>query len=152
MLVHFPIVLFPVAFAFVAAGLVREKSARTLHASALVLMLAGVAAVFAATSSGDMAAEQLSSPGLEVIDTLEPHVRLAEQARLGFCILTGIFFLYVLLRGRLAAVIGRRGEVLAVILFLLVYAFQLLLLFNAAHYGGKLVHQHGLRSSLYSTK
>lgn len=152
LLVHFPIVLFFVAPFFAAAALIWSASAKTLNICALALMLTGVAAILAATSSGEMAAEHLASPPLEVIDTLDAHYRLAEQARLGFCILTAVFFLFVCLRTRLSARFGRRGEITAVALFLLIYASQLLLLFNAAHYGGKLVHQHGLRSSLYSSK
>lgn len=147
--VHFPIVLFFTAPFFAAAALIWPGQSKPLNISALVLMAAAVAAVFCATSSGEMAAEHLSSPPLELIDTLDAHYRLAEQARLGFCILTGVFFLYVLLKGRLTARAGRRGEIAAVILFLLIYSSQLLLLFNAAHYGGQLVHRYGLKSSLF---
>ncbi|MCA9403419.1 MAG: hypothetical protein KC897_06535 [Candidatus Omnitrophica bacterium] len=151
LVVHFPIVLFFVAPAFTIAALVRPASARVLNTCAVSLMLAGVVAIFAATSSGEMAAEHLTSPPLEVIDTLDAHYRLAEQARLGFCILTGIFLFYVFLYRPFTARFGRRGEIAAVSLFLLIYAFQLLLLFNAAHYGGRLVHKYGLRSSLYAS-
>jgi uncharacterized membrane protein len=147
-IVHFPIVLLCVAPLFIIAGLSFPKSARLLYICALSVMLLGTAAVFLATASGDAASEAFTiSP--DIFPTLRKHVLLAEQMRLNISILSGVFFLYVILRARLARQCPRLVHAGLIGVFLIFYAMNLVVLFNAAHYGGKLVHYHGIQSTLY---
>lgn len=150
LVIHFPIVLLLIAPLFIVSGSLVQKSRRTLFLCALALMASGTAAMFVATSTGDAAAEILpANPGF--IPTLEMHVRLAEQARLSFSILSGIFLLYMVLRTKLNRLISPKMHLIIIVLYLTIYVVPLIILFNAAHYGGKLVHEHGIRSSLYQT-
>ncbi|MBZ0165366.1 MAG: hypothetical protein K8I00_01075 [Candidatus Omnitrophica bacterium] len=150
LVIHFPIVLLLIAPMFIIAGSLVHKSQKTLFLCALALMLSGTATMFLATSTGDAAAEILPANPV-FVPTLEAHVRLAEQARLSFGILSGIFLLYMILSTKLNIPGNPKQQRMLLGLYLLIYAVALLSLCNAAHYGGKLVHEHGIRSSLYQS-
>lgn len=147
-IVHFPVALLFVAPLFIALGLISPKSRKTFYICALILMLLGTTGVFFAISTGDSAAEALHvNPAISA--TLNTHVRFAEQSRLSFSILSGVFLLYAVFLSKLIQKCHSKIHLAAIWIFLIIYAFNLIFLFNAAHYGGRLVHEHGIKSSLY---
>ncbi len=147
LVVHFPIALLFVAPLFLLLGIMIEKLLKPFYICALILMLLGTAGVFLAVSTGNSAAEIIATDPA-ITATLAAHVNFAERAQLSFSLLSILFLIYVLshnfTRNRL-----EKYNRIAGALFLIIYLFNLLLIFNAAHYGGKLVHQHGIKSTLY---
>ena len=147
LVVHFPIALLFVAPLFLLLGIMIEKLLKPFYICALILMLLGTAGIFLAVSSGNSSAEAL--PGDPAIAaTLEAHVRFAEQAQLNFSVLAILFLLYIISPKLTQKRFGKLDRVAGSI-FLIIYVFNLPLVFNAAHYGGTLVHRHGIKSTLY---
>ena len=146
--VHFPIVLLCLPPFFLLAGLIFKNNQKPLFFSGLILMLIGTGSIYLATSSGNHAAEPLQV-SLETVKTLEAHVRLAEKARLIFCILTGVFFLYMVPLAPIHKNWGKKVNITILVIYTCVYIYAVLMLLNAAHYGGKMVHHHGIKSNLY---
>ena len=147
LIVHFPIALLVVAPLFIALGLIVPQFRKAFYMCALILILLGTAGVFLAVSTGDSAAEALANnPAVTV--TLNNHVRFAEQSRLNFSALAILFLFYVIFRTFIEQRLGKLDPA-AALTFLIIYTLNLALIFNAAHYGGKLVHQHGIKSALY---
>lgn len=147
LVVHFPIALLFVAPLFIALGLITHPLRKAFYICALILMLLGTAGVFCAVSTGDSAAEPLSNdPAVTAV--LNSHVRFAEQARLNFSALAILFLFHVTSRTFIQKRLGKFDPAV-VLIFLIIYALNLALVFNTAHYGGKLVHQHGIKSALY---
>ena len=148
LVVHFPIALLFVAPLFITLGLIVQKLLKVFYICALILMLLGTVGVFFAISTGNSAAAILpADPAITA--TLDTHVRFAEQSRLNFSITSGAFFLYVVFLPKLIQKCRNRLNLAVVCIFLIIYAFNLLFLFNTAHYGGRLVHEHGIKSTLY---
>lgn len=148
--VHIPIALLFIVPIFILIGMFHHPSCRHFYLSALILLLIGTLSMFTATSTGEHASESIGQPDRAVLATLEAHDRLAHQTRTAFSVLSVVFLLYVWLLPRLHKKYGKQTHRIVLILFLLIYAYILILLFNTAHQGGKLVHQHGIKSSLYS--
>lgn len=146
---HFPLVLLFITPFFILLGLFFQKSKRTLNISALLLMLFGTITLFLTVTSGNYAAEHLT-PNPEILPTLNAHVQLGEKAKLSFSILSCIFFLFIVLHTKISQKFTNKIIVSITLIFLAIYSFNLIILFNAAHYGGKLVHKYKLTSTLFS--
>ena len=147
LIVHFPIALLFVAPLFIVLGIIIQKSLREFYICALILMLLGTAGVFFAVSTGNSAAETIASDPA-ITATLKAHVRFAEQSQLNFSALAILFLLYVISPNFTQKRFGKLDRA-AGCLFLVVYVFNLALIFNTAHYGGTLVHKHGVKSTIY---
>lgn len=147
-IVHAPVALLCIAPLFILIGLVFQKSARPFFICALILLLAGTFSIYLAVSTGEHASETLK-PDPATLKTLELHDRLGEIMRTDFTVLTSIFLTYLFSSSFLSRKFGLKTVRLALILFLIIYACHLVLLFNTAHQGGKLVHHHGITSQLY---
>jgi len=147
--VHIPIGLLLIAPLFIVLGLIFHKSTKTLYFCALSLLVIGTLSVFLAVITGEKASE-LVKPNPDVVVTLERHDHLAERMRTNFSILTSIFMAYLLFHSPLTKRFSLKIHQTILILFLIIYAYNLILLVDTAHYGGKLVHYHGITSQLYS--
>ena len=147
LIVHFPIALLFVAPLFIVLGIIIQKSLRDFYICALILMLLGTAGVFLAVATGNFAAKTVPSDPA-ITTTLEAHVRFAEQSQLNFSVLVILFLIYILSSNFTQKRFGKLDRV-AGCLFLIIYVFNLALIFNTAHYGGTLVHKHGVKSTLY---
>ncbi len=147
LLVHFPIALLLVAPLFVMAGAILREPTRAFSfmLAALVLMVLGTVSTFITASSGKAA-------GLENLPSarrvLELHQELAETAELAFAALTLIFACIVFVPRWLNAEPTPATSTWLPLLFLLFYATGILTLANAAHQGGRLVHEFGIRANL----
>lgn len=145
LIVHFPVALLIIAPVFIVLGMIIKQHARFFFVVASILIFAGIGTVFMAISTGEMASNAIP-PDPRVAATLDVHVQLGEQCRWLFSVLAVIFLLYILLT---TYRISSQGQLLFLMGYLLVYAYGLVLLINAAHEGGRLVHQHGIVSTLY---
>jgi uncharacterized membrane protein len=145
LVVHFPIALLLVAPILVVLSIIWSRPRTALAAAALLLMVIGTTAAIVAVSTGKAAGE-LADRTLVPGAALEQHKELAETTRNVFVLLTSAFaaIIAVPLVRRHAWSHGRYAAIAGV--FLLVYAGGAVALVNAAHYGGLLVHQYGVRA------
>jgi uncharacterized membrane protein len=146
LVVHFPIALLFVAPLFVVAGLLLRDRGRPFLLSALALLVLGTAGAFVATATGEAGEDAAEAvPAAEA--TLERHEELAVQARNAFAALT-VLYAVVLLGPALFKRTPRRAvTAVALSAFLALDVAGLVLLANAAHYGGQLVHAQGVRAA-----
>ena len=145
--VHFPIALFFVAPLFIVLGLVFSKSRKIFYLLSLILIWSAVGFAFLSVETGELASEFLE-PNTAVGATLKMHAELAEKSRLIFLILAFVFTchaVFIFLNKNLSPAL----HTIILALFFISYAYGLLMLFNAVHQGGKLVHQHGIHSNFY---
>lgn len=150
LVVHFPIALLLVAPILVVLSIIWSRPRTELAAAALLLMVIGTIGAIVAVSTGKAAGE-LADRTLVPSGALEQHEELAETTRNVFALLTSAFAAIVavpLVRRR--AWSQSRYAVIAGV-FLLFYAGGALALVNAAHYGGRLVHQYGVRAMVGPT-
>lgn len=147
LIVHFPIALLITAPGFVVLGLLFPRAAKCWQLAALCLMFLGaVGAWFAVASGGAGGKLADGSDGFRAI--LEKHEELAELARNVFTALTAVFALLVLLPMLLHKELKAVLRVGLHVAFLLVYLGCELILLNAAHNGGRLVHEFGVRAMI----
>jgi uncharacterized membrane protein len=145
--VHFPVALFLVFPVFVLLPVVLRKSARgLLTAAAVVLCIAAGGAVLA-TATGD-AAEQLVMGDQALQDVLDRHEELAETTRNVLLAYAGVFSILTLFLAPRAEKWGRGRLLVLALVSLAAFAPASLLLANAAHAGGRLVHEFGVHAPL----
>jgi uncharacterized membrane protein len=148
LVIHFPIALLMVAPVFVALAIIRPKQAGAFGLSALILLVLGTAAAIVAVETGEAAAE-LATRTEAVNAAIARHASLAATARNAFA---GLTVLYALLLGLPRMSPGRfasRGFVTAAnAAFLALLLAGCLVLANAAHHGGLLVHKYGVQAML----
>jgi uncharacterized membrane protein len=145
--VHFPIALLLVAPVFIILAMCLKKQAKAMLLAALVMVLLGTATAFLATATGE-AAEGFVPDVTEARQVLGDHEDLAELAR-------NLFAGVALLLAGLTAFVWWRDEklkhwhlVALCALMLLIFAYPSVVLLNAAHEGGRLVHQYGTRAPM----
>lgn len=145
--VHYPIALLTVAPLFILLAGLWASRRREMMVAALVLVFLGTVGAMAATWSGEQGeAAVIGVAGADA--ALHHHEHLAERARNLFMAVTvGVAVLTVLawhFHGRVRWVVGAGVAVVAVGL----YALPWLVLANAAHAGGVLVHALGVRAPI----
>jgi uncharacterized membrane protein len=146
--IHFPITLLLVAPVFVLFGafLTHEK-ARIFEMAALILMILGTLAIFAARSTGEASAK-LGPHAPALSELIEQHAKLAETTSIVFSVLTAAFAAMVY---GLGLVQRERAIVLAKLLplvFLVLYCAGAVLLVDTARRGGRLAHEFGIHAGL----
>lgn len=150
LIIHFPIVLLLVAPLFILAAMaMNSQKARPYLIAALVLMLLGTVSTFIAVSSGEAAAE-IADRTIAVSQVLERHETLAQTTRVVFTILTLIFATVLFLPRIMKREMGTVAQRTLLLAFLLLYGAGSVVLVNAAHNGGRLVHEFGVHAGLGS--
>ncbi len=144
--VHFPIALLLFVPVFVALGLFVPRWRLAMWSAAFVTLIAGVAFAFVATSTGD-AAEKFAEGSPAVDRLVHEHEELAEKARNAFLVLVPVLgaMLVWAWRGKSAK---RWPLLLAGVVYLALHSGASLILANAAHHGGVLVHAYGVRADI----
>lgn len=145
LVVHFPIALLLVAPIFVILGLVVPQLWKGFALAALALMALGTLGAFVAVATGEAGAGLVERTEA-ISKVLEQHEDLAETARTVFVVLTIIFAAIVLAPMALRSTLKPAVNAALNAAFLLLYAFGALLLANAAHEGGRLVHEYGVQA------
>ena len=144
---HFPIVLLLVSPIFILLALWRRAQRPTLMAVAVGLLLAGTLGIYLSASSGDEAKKQAPETA-EVKAALDHHESLGSAARAVF---TGLSVLLLALQCGPAITkrtLRPRATVALTTLYLVLYAAAVILLLDAAHSGGLLVHKLGVHARL----
>ncbi len=144
-IVHFPIALLLIAPILIVLGMIFHKNGRAFMISAFVLMLIGTIAAFVAVATGEAAGELADRmPNVESI--LENHEELAETTRNIFAALTVVFGAIVFVPWIFKKEFGQKIVIAVSFAFLLFYGAGTVVLMNAAHEGGRLVHEFGIRA------
>lgn len=147
-LVHFPIGILVIAPLLMILAAVWRKARLPLAVAAVVVLAVGTLGAQLAVMSGEAAADIVPEHSQTVAELIHEHEELAEAARTLFGVLTLCYGAIVVI----AAVRGERlkAGVWEVSHFLMVIAVLagLGMLFNAAEYGGYLVHHHGIHAPL----
>lgn len=154
LLVHFPIALLAIAPLFVLLGSITGY--RSMMFSALVLMVLGVAGAFAATSSGEAAYDVIDPD--EAVDMLDPewlydgvveeHWEKSEFARNVFAVIAAAYLVVVVLAYAKPSTVNFAPRTVTGLVFLAALVYANVLLAEAAHLGGELVHNYGIRAVL----
>jgi uncharacterized membrane protein len=145
LVVHFPIALLLVAPVFVILGLVFRKHWSGFAVTALVLMVLGTIGAFIAVATGEAGASLVERTEA-ISEVLEQHEDLAETTRTVFAVLTIIFAAILIVPVALRSALKPGVNIGLNAAFLVLYAFGALLLANAAHEGGRLVHEYGVQA------
>lgn len=149
LIVHFPIALLLVAPVLIVLGMIFFGQNRAFMISAFVVMFLGTVAAVVAVATGNAAGELAERvPNAEQV--LENHEELAELTRNVFIALTVIFGAIVFVPMAIKKDLGRKIMIPLSLAFLLFYAGGTTVLVNAAHQGGRLVHEFGVRAMVAS--
>ena len=144
-IVHFPIALLSIAPVLVLLAIVARTYRLQFMVSALVLLAFGTLGAFLATWSGD-ATEHAIKMSREMHGLVHEHEEAAELARNIFIGITAAFAMLTLGVWKVERV--RKLGAAALVLILLTQVGGALVLANAGHLGGMLVHEHGLRAPM----
>lgn len=146
MVVHFPIALLYVAPLFlILAAIFASQSKTWLWAAALVVAI-GTAFAFVAVSTGE-AAEEFAEGVAAATAALEQHEEMAEIVQVIFGVLS-ISILSLAAAFQFVPYLKDKTRILrgALITLLLAHLIGLGVLTEAAHQGGRLVHEFGIRA------
>jgi uncharacterized membrane protein len=147
--VHFPIALLLFAPVFVVLAMLMRSRPNGFRASALMLLVAGTAAVMVAISTGKAAGELADhTPAINAI--MSRHVELAVRVRNVFAALTAIYALLLVLPRFVKTLARPVVAFTSQALFLALLLAGCLLLINTSHAGGRLVHQMGVHAMMPS--
>lgn len=145
--VHLPIGVLAAAPVLLIMSLMFGRRNKGIAGATLVLLLVGAAGCVLGTATGESAAEAAIIK-VEAEPVLEQHEELAELARNIFLALAGGYLVMLLIAAALKDRLKPAGWIVAHIIYLLLYAAGLLVLINAGHLGGQLVHEYGVRADL----
>lgn len=150
LIIHFPIALLYVAPLFILVAIFWRRAREGWSLAALVLMGLGTLSLFLAVATGE-AAGRLAERTPQITAALERHESLAETGQVVFSLLTLAFAILVLV----PLVLKREPKAwlrqTVLVVFLLAYLVGLGQLTRAAHEGGRLVHEFGVRSIMATT-
>ncbi len=144
--VHFPIALLLIAPLFVALSLFFPKSARTLAVSALLLMGIGTIGAILAVETGEAGTDAIEKIAAAKV-VLERHEQLAELIPPIFGGLTTAFAALLLVPVLRRKELSRTVWTVLTGAFLVAYLAGSVVLIDAAHQGGRLVHELGTHST-----
>jgi uncharacterized membrane protein len=147
LVIHFPIALLLVAPVFVALAILRPGRAGVFGFSALVLLVLGTAAAFLAVSTGEAAAE-LATRTEAINAAIERHASLAETARNIFAGLTVLYAVLLALPLVVKRLSSRAWVAATNAIVLVMLLAGGLVIANAGHQGGLLVHKYGVQAML----
>lgn len=158
--VHFPIALLLIVPVLIVTGLAIRRCRAGLLLAAWALLFLGTIGAYIAVSTGE-AAEENAIVGETIGKVLHEHEELAELARNIFTAYTLAYTLILIVAAARAAGAKRRhqphpdresppasGNARALfivhLLFIALYLPGMMVLINAAHLGGRVVHEYGV--------
>jgi len=144
---HFPIVLLLVAPVLVLLSLLASRRREGLLEFAVWFMVVGTAFIYLSAASGD-AAKEIASQTPDVVKAIATHEDLGSAARAVFTVLAILLAALVYGPRLIKRSIAPKVLVALAIGFLVLYVAAALILLNAAHTGGLLVHQMGVHAKL----
>ena len=151
LVVHFPIALLMVGPLVAFAAIFLPKYRTGLLIGAFVVMLLGTISAFVSVETGEAAADLVDQTA-EISPVLQLHMKLAEYTRDAFTVLTVILALMAFVPIFWKRPIHKAIAIAVYVIFFAGCAGGVLLLVNAAHRGGLLVHQFGVHAIIKSEK
>lgn len=148
--VHFPIALVLITPVLVATALLWKQHTRAFIAASAVVMVLGAAGAWLAVATGS-AAEELAERVPAAKATLEQHEHLAEAARNFATALAAALVVATLVLWKWSGKAPRSAIIIAGLGFLAANAAASLVIANAAHEGGRLVHEFGVLAPMASS-
>ncbi len=150
LIVHFPIALLLATPVLLILGIIFPDGRRVFSISGFVTMLMGTVAAYVAVESGEAAAELVTrTPQISAV--LERHIKMAETTRDIFTVLTLVFAAILFVPTILRKPMKRGVFVVTNVVFLVLYSAAALYVADTGHYGGKLVHEFGVRAMISPT-
>jgi uncharacterized membrane protein len=148
LIIHFPIVLLFLSPLFILISAIpTPPKGEPYMITAMLILLLGTGSLIFAGITGH-AASELAERGGAVDAVLQAHEDLASEAQIVFAglstILLGMYLVPLFLHRQQ----DRLFSTFVPLAFLALYAVGLLFLVNAAHAGGRLVHEFGIRALL----
>jgi uncharacterized membrane protein len=148
LVVHFPIALLFVTPVFVLLAGLLGKYGRWFGLTALMLLVMGTVSGYVAVSTGDAAfdvLEEIDDDGWEVVEEHQEAAKKVTSLFVGLTVLYAVILALPLVLWKLNAWLYWFVANLVFLALLMVVNIQLA---NAAHLGGRLVHQYGARAVL----
>lgn len=145
--VHFPIALLLTAPVLIVLGLIVHRHRHPLNLAALVVMALGTIGAWVALSTGEAAEEFVDEVGA-IKTILHEHEEAAETAWKAAIVMTLLFAAHTIVPWVMKKETTRKVTVAVTAVFLVAYAIPCLAVANAAHLGGRLVHEQGVRARL----
>lgn len=148
LVIHFPIALLLVVPIFLFASLFSRQDNPPMRTSALLLLALGVLGTWVAIWTGEQAAiaARLVVPGAAT--AIHEHEESAEAVAGIFTFLLVVFAIRIAWASRRKDRLPRQPLNVFCVVFLVVYCACSLVVIDAAHRGGKLVHALGLRAGM----
>ncbi|HNX48726.1 MAG TPA: hypothetical protein PLS53_05790 [Thermoanaerobaculaceae bacterium] len=149
---HFPIALLLLVPFCLGAALWLTRHRATLAVVALGLTFVGTVGVYLAASTGDGArdvAREAAPQAAEVKAAVEAHENLGSIARAVFSGLTVLLAAFVLAPHLLKRELTSSQSVACLAVLLVLFLVAGLILLNAAHTGGLLVHKLGMHARIH---
>lgn len=148
--VHFPVALLTIIPLFIVLAAVWKSQTRGLMLATLVLCALGTGAAFLAVSTGE-ASEKFAKgvPGAESL--VHDHEEAAELARNLSIGLTVMLAISTVAAYRLGDKLTAKQRLVGGLVLLALSVPQMLVLANASHLGGRIVHEFGVRAPLGAT-
>jgi uncharacterized membrane protein len=145
--VHLPLGVLAATPVLLLLALCFGRVNKGIAGATLIMLLVGAAGCMLATATGEAAAEvALTNAASDKL--MEEHEELAELARNFFLALAGGYLVLLLLAAGLKDRLKPAGWIAAHVVFIAAYGLGLLVLMNAGHLGGRLVHEYGVRADL----
>lgn len=145
LVVHFPIALILVAPAFILLAVILNRYARPLLLAATLLVAMGAVAAAVAVQSGE-AAEHYAEAVPAAAAVFDQHASLGIKARNAAFGLTALLALGTVIAWKSGEPMQRKRVGYIAGGTLAAWAVTALVLANAAHEGGRLVHEFGVRA------
>lgn len=147
LVVHFPIALLMVVPVFLLLAIVWKAHGRAMLASGAVLAVMAAAAAFVAGATGEAAEEGMPMSAQAKL-VLEDHEELGEAARNATVAAAGVLALLAAIAWKPLPGMKLVPRAVAGGLVIAAYFVPMVIMANAAHQGGRLVHEFGVRSPM----
>lgn len=148
LVIHFPVALLFITPVFVLLAAFLGKHGRWFGMTALMLLVMGTVSGAVAVSSGNAAYDAMESVEDGTWKVAEEHQQAAQEVQIMFIGLTLLYAVLFAIPLVIAKWNVRRYWLLTNLVFLALLMVVNLQLAHAAHLGGRLVHQYGVRAIL----
>lgn len=151
MIVHIPIGLLLCVPFLILLGLVAQKNKETFFLIAFLMLLVGTIGTILAVATGEAAAKVADTSIGGSKSILENHEELAKVTRNIYIILSILYSAFLFLPRILKKAMSSRFTLIGNIAFLILFCLGIFALVNTSHYGGRLVHEFGVKSVIKGT-
>jgi uncharacterized membrane protein len=147
LVVHLPIGILAAVPLLALWAMLAGSNRRTVGWAVMLLLLMGTTGTVFAAMTGERAMEVAEATG-PAAQLLDRHEDMGELARTGFLIVSGVYALITILSTILKDRIKRPIWIIAHAIWLAGFFAAFLVLANAGHMGGRLVHEFGVHAPL----